>query len=395
MVRRIKADLIFPVASEPIENGIFVVGQTSGIIHDILRNAGNDLAFDEYHKGALVPGLVNAHCHLELSHMKGVVPTGTQLIPFITAIVQKRDATQAQIQKAIVAADIEMYRNGIVAVGDISNTANTLQRKNKSKIKYHTFLEMFDFLQDAGAEAAFANYKAVLDGFVVKSGDKVTAVPHAPYSVSARLFQLINAENQHRTGSVSIHNQETLPENELFLHKTGDFVNFYKGFGITLDGFNATRANAIHHVIEHLDKHKNTLFVHNTISTEADIEAAHTAFQHCFWVSCPNANLYIENALPAYQRFTQQNATVCLGTDSLSSNWGLSILEEMKTISKYHSSLSFETLLQWATLNGAKALGYEKEFGTLEIGKAPGINLINLDAKTRKLTDRTRIRRLV
>lgn len=394
MVIKIKADLIYPVATPPIENGILVIGKTSGVIHDIIQNSDNSGTFDEYHKGVLIPGLINAHCHLELSHMKGMVPTGTKLIPFITSIVQKRDATQHQIQKAIVAADIEMYRNGIVAVGDISNTANTLVRKNKSKIKYHTFLEMFDFLQDDGAEAAFANYKEVLDQFVPKGGDKVTAVPHAPYTVSSRLFALINLENANRTGSVSIHNQETHPENELFLTKTGDFVDFYQRFGISLEAFKPIRANAIQHVIENLDASKNVLLVHNTLSTETDIEAAHAKFGRSFWVSCPNANLYIENNLPRYQNFINKNATVCLGTDSLSSNWGLSILEEMKTIAKYHSSIPFETILQWATENGAKALGYEKEFGTFEIGKAPGVNLINLDTRSRSLTEKTKIRRL-
>ena len=98
-----------------------------------------------------------------------------------------------------------------------------------------------------------------------------------------------------------------------------------------------------------------------------------------YWASCPNANLYIENRLPNYQLFRDQKAKVCLGTDSLSSNWQLSIFEEMRTISKYQTAVPFEELVKWSSLHGAQALGLEAQFGTLEVGKQPGLNLITLN----------------
>ena len=92
-----------------------------------------------------------------------------------------------------------------------------------------------------------------------------------------------------------------------------------------------------------------------------------------YWATCPNANLYIENRLPDYQAFLDTDARVTIGTDSLTSNWQLSVLEEMKTIARYQSYVPFETLLRWATLNGAQSLGFDDTLGSFEVGKKPGV----------------------
>ena len=374
-MRKISADYVFPVNTAPIKNGVVVV-DNKGKILSIDQREYHDAASLELHKGILVPGFVNTHCHLELSHMLGKVDTGTGLIPFITNVVSYRDVDQDLIMEAIVKGDQEMYDNGIVAVGDISNKADTAATKTKSKIRYYTFVEMFDFLQDAGAQGEFDKYKAVYEAHSNSNGNQKSAVPHAPYTVSPTLFGMINELNE-TNRTISIHNQETPPENELFQKKTGGFVDFYTGFGISLDNFSVKGKTAIHYALENLDASQRTLFVHNTLTTEADIQAAHAWNNQVYWATCPNANLYIENRLPNYQNFLNQKAKMTIGTDSLTSNWQLSIIEEMKAIAQYQSYVPFETLLQWATINGAEALGMEATIGTLEKGKTPGLNLLS------------------
>jgi cytosine/adenosine deaminase-related metal-dependent hydrolase len=391
-MRKITADYIFPINQKPIKDGVVVI-EEDGTIREIgLQHYYDDKEL-ESHRGIIIPGFVNTHCHLELSHMKEKVDTGTSLIPFISSVVKFRDFPQNLIDKAIENADKEMYNEGIVAVGDISNKTDTAFQKRKSMIKYYTFVEMFDFLQKDWTENTFNQYKSVFEQQADEDGNKKSMVPHAPYSVSKELFQMLAAANPDGC-TVSIHNQETPDENLFFLKKEGAFLDFYKNFDINIDSFQPMGINSIDYALEYMNPACKTLFVHNTMSTKEDIEKAQAWNKNCFWATCPNANLYIENRLPNYQHFLDTDAKVTIGTDSLTSNWQLSIVEELKAINKYQSYVPFETLLKWATLNGAEALGYEDELGSLEVGKKPGLVLLNVKNEW-KFKKNTKAKRLV
>lgn len=153
---------------------------------------------------------------------------------------------------------------------------------------------------------------------------------------------------------------------------------------------------SIFYALDYLKKENRNLFVHNTLTVKNDIDAAHQALsiENTFWCTCPNANLYIENRLPNYRNFLDTNAQVCIGTDSLTSNWQLNILEEMKTILKYQSYIDFETVLKWATINGAKALGFADVLGSIEVGKTPGLVLID-NMENGKLTNKTVSKKII
>ncbi len=376
-MRYITANYIHTGKGEILTDTILIINE-NGTIEDIKPINEVEASKVEKYEGNIIPGLINTHCHLELSHMKGKVATGTSLIPFISNVVSFRESPPEKIKQAIVEADEYMYQQGIVAVGDISNKLDTKDQKEKSKINYYTFVEMFDFLQDEWSQKEFDKYYEVFEGQARSGGNKVSCVPHAPYTVSKSLFAKINQANTEAC-TVSIHNQETPPENELFLTGKGNFLNFYKGFNIPLDGFQLTGKPSIQYAIENMDPNQKTLFVHNTLTTTNDIKAAHEWSNKVYWATCPNANLYIENRLPNYQYFLDSNAKMTIGTDSLTSNWQLSVLEEMITISKYQSYVDFPTLLKWATVNGAEALGMDEDLGSIEIGKTPGINLLQVN----------------
>lgn len=220
-------------------------------------------------------------------------------------------------------------------------------------------------------------------------------VPHAPYSVSQTLFSLLQKVNPPQQNTISIHNQETPAENALFQSKTGGFLDFYGKFGISLDAFAATGQTSIHYALQHLNPADRTLFVHNTLTTQSEIEEAQRWSPNTYWATCPNANLYIENRLPDYRAFMAAGARVTIGTDSLTSNWQLSILEEMKTIARYQRYVPFETLLTWATHNGALALGYDKVLGSIEPGKTPGLLLLKGLQKNGILTGKENLKRLI
>lgn len=391
-MHKFSADILFPVSAPPIPNGVVITDETGKILALESREQ-HDPATLDIRRGAIVPGFVNTHCHLELSHMKGKVDTGTGLLPFLKNVVQFRNVPEEEIQDAIRRADADMYAAGIVAVGDISNKLDTAAVKDQSRIRYYTFVEMFDFLQDSRAEQTFNQYLPVWEGQSTAHGNRKSAVPHAPYTVSKELFRRIAALNAD-DATVSIHNQETPHEDELFQTKTGGFMEFYNMFQIPLTEFEARGRNSIHYALENLNPRQRNLFVHNTMCGPDDLQAAQSWSERVFWATCPNANLYIENRLPYYRYFLDAGSQMTIGTDSLTSNWQLSVLEEMKTIARFQSYVSFETLLQWATLNGARALGFEADLGSIEVGKTPGINLLDIGSDL-KLQAGTSVRRLV
>lgn len=393
-MRKISADFVCPVDAAPIPQGVVIVSDEGRILQIDPSRAGHDPASLEIYSGVITPGFVNTHCHLELSHMKGKVDTGTTLLPFLYNVVTFRNIAMEEILDAIEKADREMYEGGIVAVGDISNKADTAACKDRSALRYYTFVEMFDFLQDNMAQGIFEQYFEVYRQQSTANGNRKSCVPHAPYTVSRELFRRINETNQPGQ-TISIHNQETPHENALFVNKTGGFVDFYNRFGFPLDHFQPSGRPSVHYALENLRADTRVLFVHNTTTTPEDIRAAQAWNTQVYWATCPNANLYIENRMPYYQHFLDTGAKVTIGTDSLTSNWQLSILEEMKTIARFQSYVPFPTLLQWATLNGAEALGFEQDLGSLTPGKTPGILLIEHMETGMQLTPESRVRRLL
>lgn len=370
-LKKFATPLLFTGDGRILKNAV-ITTDSFGNIQTIDENVSTIEGDVQKIDGAITPGHINTHCHLELSHMKGKVDTGTQLLPFLKAVVSYRNIDQEQIYQAIEAADAEMYENGIVAVGDISNKADTAPAKKESKIRYYTFVEMFDFLQDGLATKTFDQYMEVYEAH---SGFKSVA-PHAPYTVSRSLFEKINGVN-HPGSTVSIHNQETPHENALFLNGTGGFMEFFTGFGFDMSAFQPTGKTAIHYALENMRHDTRILMVHNTTSITEDIDAAHRLNKDVFWASCPNANLYIENRLPDYTQFLSAGAKMTLGTDSLTSNWQLSIAEEMFTVAKYCSYVSVSDLVIWATSNGARALGFN-DLGVIAVGKKPGLVQMNI-----------------
>ncbi|WP_170067718.1 amidohydrolase family protein [Neolewinella xylanilytica] len=401
------ADYVFPISSAPIRNGIIVTDE-SGHIRDVIdpaKGSGGKASLGPENtapasapkkiEGVLVPGFVNAHCHLELSHLQGKSQTGKTLLPFLVDVVTLRETDPEVIEAAIREQDRLMWEGGIQAVGDICNKPDTAATKRKSPIRYYSFVEMFDFLQEERAQASFELYLPAYE----QQPEPKSAVPHAPYTVSEALYQKINALNTDNE-TVSIHNQETAAEDELFQTGAGEFRSFFEGFGTSLDGFNAPGTPSLYHAIQHMDPGKRTLFVHNTLtSPEAILAAEAWGDRGVYWVTCPNANLYIENRLPRYDRFLDAGVKVCVGTDSLTSNWQLSIVEELKTIARFQSYVPFASLLRWATLNGAEALQFDDELGSLEVGKRPGLvaltGLSGADPDSFTFTPHSEARRVV
>jgi cytosine/adenosine deaminase-related metal-dependent hydrolase len=391
--RKFKADQLFD-GYRLLGNEHVLITNEESVVEDIvsINNAGDDV---QSFKGILSPGFINCHCHLELSHLKNVIPPHTGLIEFLCSVVTKRNFDPQVIQEEIFKAEKEMYDNGIVAVGDIGNTADTAEVKSKSKIYWQNFVEVIGFT-DEKAKENIQHYKQIAQTLETKLQTsnlehRTSLVPHAPYSISPKTFQLINELTKDQI--ISIHNQEHPAEDELYKTGGGDYLKLFKIFGIERSPFPITGKSSIRSCLPYFNNGQTIFLIHNTYMREDDVIWANEyaaanglKLVYCF---CVNANRYIENELPPIEQFIKHNCHIVLGTDSYSSNWQLSIAKEIQTITtmpRFETMASPEQVLQWATINGAKALQWDDKLGSFEKGKKPGIILIENDfSATRKL----------
>ncbi|HOZ51053.1 MAG TPA: amidohydrolase family protein [Chitinophagaceae bacterium] len=358
-------------------------------IHNIIHHPNNNNV--QHIEGLLMPGMVNAHCHLELSHLKGEFKEHTGLVDFLLNVNQQRQKFSAEaIQNAIELAEKQMLDNGIVAVGDISNTIDSLSQKKKGNLIYHTFVECVGLL-DSNALERFTQYQDILNQF--KSHHQSSLVLHAPYSVSNSLINYVDQVSIDQI--TSIHNQECEAENEIFEKGEGDFLKLFNSIlGGDFD-FLSSGKTSLQTYFPKLKNQQHLILVHNTISNDTDIQFANSFGKRLFYCLCPNANLYIENRLPYIDMLMQNGCKIVLGTDSLASNHQLSIVSEMITIQKKYPSILLEEILKWATSNGAYALGMEDKIGSFEKGKKPGLVQIKNVSSQTHLPEKPEMNRIV
>jgi len=310
------------------------------------------------------------------------------------------------VEAAIAAAEQEMLDGGIVAVGDICNTTDTIPQKANGRLYYHNFIETMGFIE-GGAANRFAHSVGVFNAFAEAYAIPIESnsiVPHAPYSVSAALFRLIAGFPGNHL--LTIHNQESEAENEFLLGGKGDFLRLYQLLGLDVSFFHGTGKRSVEGFLPYFGRNQTLILVHNVATTAADLMAAGGDMMtggggeisgggsDLYFCLCPNANLYIGGRLPDIGVLLGRGDRLVVGTDSLASNHQLSILEELKTLQRAFPELSTPTLLRWATANGARALQLEALLGSFSAGKQPGVLLIE-DLAGDRLQAATGVRRLL
>lgn len=373
-MRYISASQIFS-GKEFLPANTILVLKENGQVSEITTKEQVDPLNIEHFEGIISPGFINTHCHLELSHLKSLIKQHTGIVDFGLGVMKHRNELPAEIQQeAMLLADNEMKIQGIVAVGDISNTTSSLNTKLQSDLYYHTFVELIA-LNPERANLVFDTGNDLLNEFE-KHQLSASLAPHAPYSASLELIKKITESCHKKQSPTSIHNQESKAENDFFETKTGNYLKLYETINLSIDYFKATGKSSLQSTIKSFHNKVNTLLVHNTFTHVNDINYAIQQHQHLYWCLCPNANLYIENSLPDINLLSSNNCVLTIGTDSLASNSCLSIIEEINTIFKHQPNIPLELLLCAATYNGAKFLGIENKFGLLEKEKNCGINLI-------------------
>jgi cytosine/adenosine deaminase-related metal-dependent hydrolase len=391
-MKRLAAQYIFTNNGPPLIRAVLTT-EDDGTIISIEDNAGdlNEKHSTEFYNGIIIPGFINCHCHLELSHMKGFASEGIGLGGFIEQIRTIRDDNKESISSSAYSADNYMFKEGIVLCADVCNTSETFKIKKESRLSYINFLEVFGLDPDKAQ-------KRIDD--IMKVAETATEmdlpfsfVPHSAYSMSLTLFSLLRKKSLNNKVT-TIHFMEAAEEETFLKNHTGALMSSYKRTGLMPSRLETAKSHA-DVVINEITRSGNLILVHNVFADRNTIRLIMER-GNLYWCLCPNSNLYLENKIPPLNLLIEEGCTIVIGTDSLASNTNLSILEELKTLQFNYPDISIEDLVLWATLNGAKALGEEERFGRIEPGKKPGLLLLqNVALQNMKLLPDSFVTRLI
>jgi cytosine/adenosine deaminase-related metal-dependent hydrolase len=391
-MRRLSAQFILTNAGPPLKRGVITTNDDGTIIK--VENTNGSLREHqsvEFHNGIIVPGFVNCHCHLELSHLKGAVPEGTGLVEFLIQLQNIRNRNPEAVLSSAVSADKELYNEGIELCADICNTSATFNVKRKSRIRYLNMLEVFG--TDPGKADIRMNEIIRLSEDSAKSGLDFFIVPHTVYTVSLPLFRLIR-EKTGENRITSIHFMETEGEDSFVSDHSGPLKGSFEKAGM-LPRELQTSESLTSAILDEVTPSGTLILVHNTYADRKTVREI-LKRKNTFWCLCPDANLYIENKIPPADMLVSEGCEIVTGTDSLASNGKLSILSGLKTLQCYYPSLGLEELIRWATINGARALGEDRNYGKIEPGKKPGLLLLqNADLVNFRLLPETAVTRLL
>ena len=378
--KQITAEFVYTLAdSEPIRNGFVEYDDLTG---DILA-VGVCPEGVEISKGALAPGFVNAHCHVELSHLHKKFVKGSGMAGFIDQINALRDWAGKERKQELVQEWMDkMWNDGVTAMADISNDDSSFDVKASHRMYTRTFLEVFGS-EPQMCDGVMADVKE-LQKLADEAEIDAAPTPHSCYTMSPQLLSESAAAGLKR-GYISYHSQESQEEEDLLLTGSGAMYENRVRNGMSTPP--VTGESSLKYFIQRLahvheapyDEH--ILLVHNVCLSQDDIDAAKKVMNNVWWAICPLSNIFIHNALPPIDLMRKNGLAIALGTDSLSSNDDLDMVAEMICLHRNFPEVPMNEILTWASLNGAKFLSRDTEIGSLEKGKRPGIvRISNVDA---------------
>ena len=392
--RRVAASFVYTLDSDaPIRNGFVEYDAEDGRILAV-GECGPD---EEVRQGAVVPGFVNSHCHIELSHLHGKFRKGTGMAGFIDQINALRDWAGADVKARLTQEWMDkMWKDGVSAMSDISNDDSSFKVKSSHKIYTRTFLEVFGSEPEMckGVMSDVTKLKETADA----EGIDAAPTPHSCYTMSPQLLSASAAAGL-ESGYLSYHTQDSQEEEDLLISGSGAMYENRKRSGMSTPP--VTGESSLKYFIDRLAAAKpapydeHILLVHNVCLKQDDIDAAKRVMNNVYWAVCPLSNIFIHNALPPIPLMRKNGLAITVGTDSLSSNDDLDMVKELVCIKQNFAEVPMNEILVWACLNGARFLSKEDSLGSIAPGKIPGIVFVSNVDEEGSFTADSRSERLV
>jgi cytosine/adenosine deaminase-related metal-dependent hydrolase len=355
---------LFPVEGEPLLDGMVTIqGERIVAVGPRHRTADFDLG-----NAAILPGLVNAHTHLDLSGLRGRCWPSPDFTVWLRAIGRyRRETTPDQVENAIRAGLAESIRFGTTLLGDIAVGGASWPILAAAPIRTVVFRELIGPTEERAARA-YADAVTWLESHPATDSCRPGLSPHAPYSVRASLFRQLAALRP--PPPLAIHLAETREELELLACKRGPFVSFLSELGAwDADGL----IGGIGDLLTLFNGPAPRLFIHGNYLSPGDRIPVGAAV-----VYCPRTHAAFGHDRHPLPQLLAAGVTVALGTDSLASNPDLDLLAEARWVRAHFPELSDATILCLATLNGARALGWGDVTGSLTPGKSADLVVLSL-----------------
>lgn len=330
----------------------------------------------DWGSAVILPGLVNAHTHLELTRLHGLVRYSSSFTAWLASVMaEKRKLGKEACLESVRHGAQMCAASGTTLVGEISTSGWSSEALKPEKLRKVVFEEVTALLPEK-AGAALEALTTRLNGVQADCLLSESVSPHAPYSVSPALFCAVAELARRRNMRPAIHVAETSQELELLREGTGEFREFLSGLGVLPEGWMPPRLAPVPYLegLGVLDR--PALLIHGNFLDEASM--SRILSRNCSIVFCPRSHAYFGHAPHPVRRLLDMGINVALGTDSLASNDSLSILDEMRFLFRRRKDLKCDEIFRMATLNGAVALTFGDVLGRLRRGYWADMTVLGL-----------------
>jgi aminodeoxyfutalosine deaminase len=364
-----RARIVLPLGSSPLENGAVVVEGTNfvqvGAFED-LRTQFPSAEIVDHGEAILAPGLINAHCHLDFTAMRGAILSNGSFSAWVRRINDlKRTMTDADYIASITDGLAELRKWGTATVLNIESLPELMMHLPPPQIRTWWFYELLDIrsrihTEDvvAGALAFFEERPSWHGGFGLS--------PHAPYTTSVELYQLVRFCAEKYGMLFTTHLAESDEEREMFAEGAGPLFDFLKALGRNMSDCGSK--TPIRHLLEAEALPRGAILVHMNQLGSGDEELLAPHANSFAIVHCPNCHEYFERAPFPFETYRRLGFRISLGTDSCASNRGLNLFDEMQTFRRNFPGVSPADILDMVTRHPAAALGLAGRFGELRAG---------------------------
>ncbi len=371
-----RARWVVPVEGPVLENGAVATadGRIAAVdkAREICREFPRATVKDHGH-GVLLPALVNAHCHLEFSALRGRIQPQADLVAWLqAAMAEFAGLSSEEIVQGVKEGLAELWKFGIALVAETSNTGLSLPLLAQDRVEYHYFYECLGFhlLEPGPLEDGFDIFGAE----AARSLSNFSAAAHAPYSVSETLFRRVNHWNRRHGRPNGVHLAESLEEVRFLREGTGEFQELLVRLGRWRPDYRPPGLSPVAY-LDRLDfLGPQTLAAHGVWLDDKDREIL--ARRKTWVVLCPRSNRHTGAGFPSLPELRRAGVRLALGTDSLAGNEDFNLFREMLLLHEHYPEVPIPELLALATLNGARALGRERDYGSLAPGKKAALLVI-------------------